>query len=573
MDRGRNGVKTRQEETKAIEHLVLGLERAVKGVMMYPPGHPNCESFITASHNAFSSFLSGFHQFRLLVNRHDLTFGDESVYRNTDNNESLAFALYRDGVREISFHKGLARDEILDFCRAFSMKFDSEELDSDLVTYLWEKDLANIKIIVIEDFLEEYIPEKLRDAEDLEGAARELIELKSFTPQELRDLILTRPLSSTKQSTIPLKNVFLSPAMLRLLPQELHHLRESISREQDDIPFKNMLEIILSVLSQDMSDEGTTLFVALFRNLLQMLLTSGPLEHACIFIERIQLFANESADLSPRLTRQIDTFLRELGSEEYIHILGESLRLDRLPDIDHLPRLLAFFPPTSLRDITELFESTKSMKTRRLLCQALAQLGERNFNGLLRFLSDDRWFIVRNIAYTLGIIGTNKVVPHLEGLLDYPDRRVRKEALRALGVIGTPRACRAIVKGMHHEEEVTRRQALRCVPRAPNNRLSVDLLQLVGSDEFTSRRPEEKADCFRLLGTVSTADIIPELDSYLFPRRWLRSRRQRELQYLATLTLMTLDSDAAREKLRQVLPVADSGTRKAINDFLEGSRG
>ena len=60
---------------------------------------------------------------------------------------------FKDGLRELTFKKGLPRDELEEFLKIIALDFDREAVDDDVVTLLWEKDFQNIQYIVDEAFL------------------------------------------------------------------------------------------------------------------------------------------------------------------------------------------------------------------------------------------------------------------------------------------------------------------------------------------------------------------------------------------------------------------------------------
>ena len=68
--------------------------------------------------------------------------------------ESLAFLFYRDGIREIRFHKGLEAREVYDFLSIVRKSDLVNRMEDDLVTLLWEKDFSHISFTSLDDFLE-----------------------------------------------------------------------------------------------------------------------------------------------------------------------------------------------------------------------------------------------------------------------------------------------------------------------------------------------------------------------------------------------------------------------------------
>jgi hypothetical protein len=92
-----------------------------------------------------------FDSFSLQVGEYQLFFRGKVVYDSQDVKESLAFAFYKDGIREIRFFQGLAFKEIVDFLNIVRKSDSVNRLEDDLVTLLWERDFSHIAITTVDD--------------------------------------------------------------------------------------------------------------------------------------------------------------------------------------------------------------------------------------------------------------------------------------------------------------------------------------------------------------------------------------------------------------------------------------
>jgi HEAT repeat protein len=239
-----------------------------------------------------------------------------------------------------------------------------------------------------------------------------------------------------------------------------------------------------------------------------------------------------------------------------------------MASLDALPDLLELFPPSALASLVGLLETVSSMKARKSLCTGLARLGEKDIQALTEGLPRHPWYVTRNIAYTLGLIGGEAVLPYLGGLTTHDDVRVRKEALRTLNKIGGPPASDWIFRGLFHADAETRMQAIRSLPKDPNPGYAAHILELVASAGFDQRPLGERQAFYRLLGSLSSDSILPRLKESLAPRRWFASRAQKESRLLAAAALSARNTPAARKLLRQALPGAGPEAREVINECL-----
>jgi len=75
---------------------------------------------------------------------------------------------------------------------------------------------------------------------------------------------------------------------------------------------------------------------------------------------------------------------------------------------------------------------------RKILLSLICRLGEEAVPSILARMEGSHWFFRRNLCFLLGEIGAAAGVPALTGMLSSRERKVRREAVRALGKIGSP---------------------------------------------------------------------------------------------------------------------------------------
>ncbi|HXX33968.1 MAG TPA: hypothetical protein VEM15_05770, partial [Thermodesulfobacteriota bacterium] len=86
--------------------------KAIKAFRFYPPDNPTLKGFKEQLLRRFQFFLNKYQSFVIQVEKYHLTFKGKTIYENKDVKTSLAFLLYKDGLREIRFMKGLEEWEV-----------------------------------------------------------------------------------------------------------------------------------------------------------------------------------------------------------------------------------------------------------------------------------------------------------------------------------------------------------------------------------------------------------------------------------------------------------------------------
>jgi hypothetical protein len=153
---------------------ILALTRAARSFTLYDPANKVVRALISEYRDRFRSVLDGFGPLHLQVHPFELTVGREVVYLERDRERSLAFRLFRDGVRRLSFAAETSWDELLRLLQILSIRYTGvRQQEDDLVTLLRKAGFRGVHVTAIEGFVpEEEHREEPLDAGLLRGARR-----------------------------------------------------------------------------------------------------------------------------------------------------------------------------------------------------------------------------------------------------------------------------------------------------------------------------------------------------------------------------------------------------------------
>lgn len=133
---------------------ILGaLQRAIRSRQLYEPEHTLHNQATEDVIARFLAFFDRFSYLRLEVKPDRLLFEGKVVYQAEARDPEIPFRLYRDGIREIRFHRGLSREEVLDFMGLLEIDpRDVIEMGEDFVSLLWSKDFRSIDYAAVDEF-------------------------------------------------------------------------------------------------------------------------------------------------------------------------------------------------------------------------------------------------------------------------------------------------------------------------------------------------------------------------------------------------------------------------------------
>jgi len=130
------------------------LARTARSFLMYDPGNEAIKIFLRQMHEDFQTFFRRHGQLALAVRPFEMVVAREVVYLERDRERSLAFKLYRDGVRNIVIRPDVDWEEMLGLLKILSVRFVGIRSDEDdIVTLLWKAAFQAIDVHAVEGFV------------------------------------------------------------------------------------------------------------------------------------------------------------------------------------------------------------------------------------------------------------------------------------------------------------------------------------------------------------------------------------------------------------------------------------
>ena len=96
------------EELKKARDIIQSFLKSKKILRMYPSNNPIYINTIGDDFNKFKEFFYYKDELCFKIKQNEIIYDSEQVYSSPEKEDNLALFFFKDGLREISFRKGLA---------------------------------------------------------------------------------------------------------------------------------------------------------------------------------------------------------------------------------------------------------------------------------------------------------------------------------------------------------------------------------------------------------------------------------------------------------------------------------
>jgi hypothetical protein len=144
------------DQGNAASRSLMSLARAARAFLLYDPANEAIRVFLEAIQTSFMNYLDTYGPLILSVRPYEIAVENEVVYKEEEREKSLAFKLFRDGVRRLTVFEDVEWSELLRLLEILSIRYSGIRLnEDDIVTLLWKANFQHIEVEAVEGFVPE----------------------------------------------------------------------------------------------------------------------------------------------------------------------------------------------------------------------------------------------------------------------------------------------------------------------------------------------------------------------------------------------------------------------------------
>jgi HEAT repeat protein len=534
------------EEIKAARDIIQVFLKSKKILRMYPNNNPIYIKTLEDSSNRFKDFFHYKDELNIKFRQNDIYYDSEQIYNNPEKEDNIALFFFKDGVREITFKKGLTFEEMEEFLKIIALDFDREVVEDDIVTLFWERDFQNIQYVVDEAFL--------YDEDDYESQAISEVKEKETTPESL---LMAYEDASRQEEEI--KDV----AIISLSDKDLQVLFKELDKDSHDKTWK-LLDVLFEIFYsvEDKGDYSNIIYF--FMSTIEFSIKHEDIQLVTNVLSRLKQITNDKK-MDEEVKKHARKIILFCGSEKVIDLMGNIL--DGKQEIEEklFEGFVKYLDKNSILPFMKILGELKSIHARKVVIDALIFLGPKDIITLSKGLNDSRWYVVRNIIFIMRRIGDKRAVDYLLRTVRHGDIRVKKEVIRTLGELGGASVLKALRDCLDDPEIQVRSASLKALANIASEATKRVIIDKISDKHFKNKVFNEKKEYFEVLSQWKDAEIYNLLIRTIKKKAFLGRSKNYENRACAAYCLGLIGKKDALPILNKYKNVGNKLLRESSN--------
>lgn len=556
-----------------VASLLGKLARAGRSFNLYDPGNEAIRNFISNLLEGFVSILDQDGELLLNIQPFEIRCEGVPVYSNPDRERSLAFRLYRDGVRTLVFLKGFHWKELTRLLEILSIRYTGiHQFEDDVVTLLWRAGFAHLDVLAVEGFL---------SAEEADGIEFEVSMAAGSGQNPLEEVSRSLSVIAAHSATLDaLSHDTPVHEWLSVPTRTLTSLRAEVSEES--IPHEAIA--LLRRLRQHMSDPVARLPYEEVRHLFfevrDFLLRTEHLSAFKRFVTLVWDLQHEAAPTwDPDRTQLLRQTLESCGEPARLIQLLRTIPRDERMLPEGLFEVLDMVCPDPLAPALEALCYEDEPSTRAIARQLLERYARDRPDYLLQRFEEAQGSVSCDLLRVLGRIAGDDVATMMAVQCSNSDPQVQVEAVTQLERMAYSAAVgRALVEALGRIGSDLRGRIIQAMANSGDHRFVTHMTRFVEERSADLDLPSAAA-MGKVMGRFSGPESLSQWEDWLKPRGLIRRLMPSSVpkQVAAAMALSELPGDRPAQVLRRALVAADTDVYEWIGQALshqrQGTRG
>ena len=537
-----------------VEELLSLIGKALRAVQLYLPNNPVYQRAIENVRVACRKIWEATGDLVFDVQESDLRWEGNVVYHNEQKNESIAWTLFKDGVRTVTLRPGVEENEIVRFMQVLHQaRVLQADAADDLLTLLWQEDF-------------QFLAYTFQEVQVDQPAAIEAEEPASTTaPVEVQQQV--------QQEAPPQREVVsadeFDTTLYFLEDQEIGYLQDEVEREYAQDLRHNVLSLLFDLLELQSYGSVRAELIAIVENFIPYLLGSGDFHSVAFVLRQLREVVQRAKDLIPEHREALLAIPTRLSQPEALSQLLQALdEATAHPSEEELGELFRELKPEAIVTLAGWVSRLGNEQVRTLVKRSAERLAAQNPAEVLKALASSDSATALEMVRLAGRLRLATAPDGMGPLLERGNREMKLAVVDALTSIASPTALRLLEGAVEDPERDVRIAAVRFLSSRGHRGAFQRIEAAVLGGKLRHVDLTEKIAFFEAFGSLAGGSGVGVLERILMPRGLLARREDAGSRACAAMALGKIRTPEARAVLERAAQDREALVRNAVSRAL-----
>ena len=548
------------------------ISKGMRATQLYLPNNPVYQRAVENVRTAFRQIWQATDDLIFDIGETSIRWEDHSIYSQDQRNESIAWTLYKDGVRSLTFKPGVEDAEIVRFLgvlhQAKNLQADAPD---DLLTLLWAEDFQFISYTFRELASENAVPIERSDA-SVEAMAGGGTPGGDAGPGDSTASTIRR---QVEEEAPPKREGLVSvddfdTTLYFLDDKEIEYLHKEIEREYAQDLRGNVLAMLFDLLELQTYGTVRAELISILENFIPYLLGAGDFRSVAFILRECKVIMQRARELIPEHRATLEGLPARLSQPDALSQLLQSLdEATSHPTEEELSDLFTELRAEALGTLMAWMPKLSNERVRNLVQNAAERLAQVHAAEVLKALASTDPAVQLEMVRLAGRLKLPGAPDGMGPLLERGERDLKLAVVEALTTIGSPGATRLLEKAIDDSERDVRISAVKFLGTRGHRNAFPRIEAAVMGAKLKDADLTEKMAFFEAYGALAGAAGIPALEKLLVPKSGLLARKEDpETRACAAMALGKIRTPAARDILQKVTQDKEPLVRNAVSRAL-----
>jgi len=554
-------VKATPAELLKIKEVMQHFTKAFSLIKMYPTENPFVEAALESFCKALKDFQEKYDDLNLGVDEFSFKYKGTVVFSDEQKKKSLPFVFFKDGMREISFLKGIGREEIEQFIDLLRKDIERPPEESDIVNDIWEQEFPNIRFFAMDEYLESIGQGTSADIPQIDTSRlyTGTVTINLTSADSLEDS--EENAGEKSEGTAPKGP---SPVALPTLSEvELPQIERLLSSDRDAPQIQELVNLLFEILYLEERDDQFSISLNVLEKCHVQFIENAEFSDANLLLQRVLELKGAVRDDSEKREILLKKFLLDSKKESAIERLKRVLYEGKVKDYDSFFLYLQLLCPETISLIAELWKESKDQDFRRKISHFLDQIGRYFIDEIVLLAQKDKGSLKGEIIRVLGKIGSDKAVQNLKNLAERDGPESRLEIIKALGNSDNENVNSAVIDFLFDKNKAVRVAASQRLRYTSDPSSLQKIMSIVKRRDFKKRSRIEKTALFQFLAHSKNERVYEFLCAILKKKTIFNRKRNSENRLCVIAALETAGTPEAVRILKEGSSAKEKSVQRA----------